>query len=123
MTTLKLQRLIDGGEDAIGRMSCSGDVGVGQDCQQLRGRATQDTGSIDVTHSACEGRRHRLEGFIGRPGTIGFDQQNAEVALVSVRARQLILEHWPNEAIVEQARGSVDDVEWFRLRVIGLDAT
>jgi hypothetical protein len=121
MTTLQLQRLVDGGQDAIGGMGRSGDVGVGQDGQQLRGRATQDARRIDVTHSACKGRGHRLEGFIGWAGAIGFDQQNAEVALVSMCARQLILEHWPNEAVVEQARGAVDDMEWFSLWVIGLD--
>ena len=122
MATLDAERFVDGGQDAIGSVRGSGDVRVGQDCEQLGRRATQDPRRVDVAHRTRKGRRHRLQGFLGWTGAIGLDQKHAEVALVPVSARQLVLEHGPYEAIVEQAGGAIDDVERFGLWVIGLDA-
>jgi hypothetical protein len=102
------------------RGSC--DVSVGQDGQQLRGCATKNSGRIDIAHGTGECGCHRLEGFLGRARAVGLDQQHSEVALVSVCARQLVLEYGANKAIVEQPGGAIDDMERFGLWVIGLDA-
>jgi hypothetical protein len=39
-----------------------------------------------------------------------------------VSARQLILEHRADEAIVEKSRGAIDDVERLGLGIVSLDA-
>jgi hypothetical protein len=122
MTTLDAERLVDGGEDAIGSVRRPGDVSVGEDGKQLGGRPTQDPWCVHVPHGACEGGRHRLENLFRRPDTIGLDQQNSEVALVAVRSGELVLQHGPDEAIVEEPRRAVDDVERLSLRIVGLDA-
>jgi hypothetical protein len=122
MTTLDAERLVDGGKDAIGCVRRPGDVRVGEDGQQLRRRATKDAWCVNVPHSAREGSRHRLEHLLRRPDTVCLDQQNSEVALVSVGSGELVLEHRPDEAIVEESGGAVHDVERFSLWVVGLDA-
>jgi len=47
-----------------------------------------------------------------------LDQDYAERAAVSMRARQLVLQHGPDEAVVEEPGGSIDDVERLRLRLV-----
>jgi hypothetical protein len=122
MTTLDAQRLVDGGKDAICSVRRPGDVGVGEDGEQLGRRPTQDSWCIDIAHGACEGGRHRLKHLLRLPDTICLDQQNSEIALVSVGSGELVLEHRPDEPIVEEPGGTVDDVERFSLWVVGLDA-
>jgi hypothetical protein len=122
MTTLYAQSFVDRGKDAIRGVSRSGHIRVGEDGQQLRGRATQDAGCVNVPHGAREGSRHSLEHLLRLPDTIRFNQQNTEVALVSVSSGELVLEHRADETIVEQPGGAVDDVKRFSLRVVGLDA-
>src|SRR5207249_3837294 len=52
-----------------------------------------------------------------------FDQKHTEVALISMRARQLVLEHRAHEPLVEETRGAINDVQRFGLRVVGSDST
>src|SRR5690348_12320968 len=40
-----------------------------------------------------------------------------------MRARQLVLEHWAHESLVEEACGPVDDVQRFSLRIVGPNST
>jgi hypothetical protein len=122
MTALDAQRLVDGGQDSVGGVSSSSDVCVGEDRQQLGRRATQDSGGVNVAHRSGKGRCHRLERFFRRTTAVGLDQQDSEVALISVGSSELILQHGPDEAIVEEAGGAVDNMERFGLGVVGLDA-
>jgi hypothetical protein len=122
MTTLYAERLVDGGKDAIGGVRRPGHVRVGEDGEQLRRRATEDAWCVNVPHGAREGSRHCLEHLLRLPDTICLDQQNSEVALVSVSSGELVLEHRTDEAIVEQSGGAIDDVKRFSLWVVGLDA-
>ena len=98
-------------------------VGVGQDGQKLRRSPAEDAGCVDVTDCTREGRCHRLQRFLRRTGAVGLDEQNPEVALVAVRARELVFEHRAHESIVEQARRAVDDVQRLRGRIVDLDPT
>jgi hypothetical protein len=122
MTTLDAQRLIDGREDAIGGVRRPGDIRVGEDGKQLGRRAPEDSWRVDIAHGAGESRSHRLECLFGRTDAISLDQEHSEVALVAVGPRELVLEHGPDESIVEETGGAVDDVERFSLRVVSLHA-
>lgn len=99
-------------------MGGAGDVGVGQDRQELRRGAPQDSGRVDVADGSGERRGHRLEGLVDGERAVGFDQQHAEVALVAVSPRELILQDRPHEAIVEESGGPVDDVQRLCLGIV-----
>jgi len=118
MTARWLESFVDRGQDPSGGMSGSGDVRVGKNGEQLGRDATKDPWSVDVANCARQCGCHGLESFVCRTHLVGFDQQDAEVALVAVGACQLVLEHWPDEAIVEEARGPIDDVEGLRVGII-----
>src|SRR5438309_199162 len=104
-------------------MRRTGDVGVGQDREELRRRTPEDSWCIDVADGAGEGGGHRLQRLVSSADSVGLDEEDAEVALVAVCARELILEHGPDETIVEEAGRAVDDVKGLGLRVVDLDAT
>ncbi len=123
MASGRLQRFVDSGKNAIGGVRRPGDVGVGQYRQQLGRGAAQDSWSVDVAHRARKGCSHCLQGFVCCADAIGFDEEDAKVALVSMRARELVLEHRSNETIVEEAGRAVDDVKGLGLRIIDPDST
>jgi hypothetical protein len=102
-------------------MRCAGDVGVGQDGEKLRRGAAQDSRRVDVAHSACEGGGHRLQSLFRCPGSVGLDEQDTKVALVAVRASELVLEHRAHKPIVEQSRRAVDDMQRLGHRIVDLD--
>jgi hypothetical protein len=95
------------------------DVGVGQDGEELRRRAPKNSRRVHVPHSARQCGGHRLEGFVRWTAAVGLDQENAQVPLVAVSARQLVLEDGTHEAFVEESRRPIDDVERLGLGVVG----
>jgi hypothetical protein len=103
-------------------MGGAGDVGVGQDGKELRRRASEYSRRVDVPHRARKRGRHRFEGLISSADSVGFDQQHAEVPLVTVSPGQLVLENRAHEAIVEEPGGAVDDMQGLGLWVISLDS-
>jgi hypothetical protein len=119
----RLQGFVDSGKDAIGGVRRTGDVGVGEDRQQLGWRAAEDSRSVNVPNGARQSCSHGLQGFVRCADAIGLDEEDAKVALVSMRARELILEHRSHEAIVEETGRAVDDVKRLGLRVIDPDST
>src|SRR6266851_5433773 len=123
MAARRLQGFVDSGKDAIGGVRRAGDVGVGEYRQQLGRRASEDSRSVDVANRARQGGSHGLQGFVRCPDAIGLDEEDAKVALVSMSACKLILEHRSHEAIVEEAGRAVDDVKGLGLWVIDPDST
>jgi hypothetical protein len=121
MAALQLQGLVDGGQHAVGGVCGPGDISVRQDGKELWRRAAENSWCVHIAHSAGERCGHRLEGFVGRTTAIGLDQKDAQVALVAVSPRQLVFEHRPDEAIVEESCRPVNDVERLRLWVVGPD--
>ena len=99
-------------------MRRAGDVGVGQDREELRWGAAEDARSVDVANGARESGGHRLERLIDRAGLRRLDEQHAEIALVPVSAGELVLQHGAHETLVEQAGGAVDDVQRLGMRII-----
>jgi len=116
---LWLERIVHGDEDSVGGMRGAGHVGVRQDGEQLRWRAPEHAWRVDVAHRAGERRGHRLQRFVGGQCSVHLDEKDAEVALVAVRPRELVLEHGPHESIVEEARRAVDDVQRLGLWIVG----
>src|SRR5207253_7570025 len=98
------------------------DVGVGKDGEELGRGAPEDARRVDVPDCARERGGHRLQGFVGGADSIGFDQQHAEVALVSMSPGELVLEDRAYEAIVEEPGGAVDDVQRLSVWVISFDS-
>ena len=123
MAALELQRFVDRRQDAVCGMGSSGDISVRQNGKELRRGAAKDSWRIHVPHGARQRGGHGLEGFVRRSAAIRLDQQNAKVALVPVRPRQLVLQHWTHEPLVEQACRPVDDVQGLSLRVVRSHAT
>ena len=70
MPALQLQGFVHCGKNSIGRVRGSRDVGVGEDGQELRRRAAQDSWGIDVTHGARQRSGHRLERIVGSTAAI-----------------------------------------------------
>ena len=103
-------------------MRGAGDVRVGEDGEELRRCSSEDAGSVDITHRAGEGGGHRLQRFVRRHRPVRLDEQHSEVALVPVRAGELVFEHGAHEPIVEQSSGAVDDVKGLGLRVVCPDS-
>jgi hypothetical protein len=122
MAALQLQGFVDSGQHAVGGVRGPGDIGVGQDGKELRRRPAENSRRVDVAHGACKRRGHRLEGFVSRTAAVGLDQKDAKVPLVPMSPRELVFEHRPNEAIVEESSRPVDDVQRFGLWVVGPDA-
>jgi hypothetical protein len=122
VAALQLHRFVDRGQDPVGGVSGPGDVCVRQDRQELRRGAAQHPGGVDVANRSRERRGHGLEGLLRRAGPVGLDQKHAEVSLVAVGPRQLVLEYWPHKTIVEESRGAIDNVKGFCLGVIGPDS-
>jgi hypothetical protein len=122
MAALQLKRFIDRRQDSIGGVGRARHISVRQDREELGRRPAEDSWGVDIAHGAGQRSRHRLEGLFRRTAAIGLDQQNAEVSLVSVSPRQLVLEDRPHEALVEESSGPVDYVERLRLRVVHPDA-
>src|SRR4029077_1233674 len=123
MAATWLERLVDGRQHAVRCVRRACDVGVRKDGEELRRRAPKDSWSVDIADGAGERRGHRLQRFVCSADSVGFDEENAKVALVSVRTRELVLEDGAHESIVEEAGRAVDDVKWLGLRVVDLDAT
>jgi hypothetical protein len=121
MAALQLQSFVDRGQHAVGGVRCPCDVGVGQDGKELRRRAPEDSWGVDIAHGAGKGRCHRLQGLVSGTAAIGFDQKDAKVPLIAVSPRELVFEHGPDEAIVEESSRPVDYVERLRLRVVSPD--
>lgn len=122
MTSRRLQGFVDSREDAICRVRGARDVRIGEYGQELRWRTAEDAWRVDVTHRAGQRGRHRLQSLLGGADSIGFDEKDSEVALIAMRARELVLEHGAHKAIVEEACGAIDDVQGLGLRVVHLDA-
>lgn len=121
MAALQLQGFVDGRQHAVGGVRGPGDIRVGQDGKELRGRAAENTRSVHITNGAGKRRGHRLEGFIGRAAAVGLDEKDAQVPLVPVSPRELVFEHRTDEAIVEESGRPVDDVKRLSLWVVGPD--
>ena len=97
-------------------------VRVRQDGEELGRGAPEHPGRVHVTHRAGERRGHRLERVVGWKRAVDLDEEHAEVALIAVRARELVFEDGAHEAIVEQACGAVDDVQRLGLWVVRSDS-
>jgi hypothetical protein len=121
MAALQLQGFVDRGQHSVGGVRGPCYIGVGQDRKELRRRASEDSWRIDIAHGAGEGRCHRLQGLVSGTAGIGFYQKDAEVPLIAMSPRELVFEHRPDEAIVEESGRPVDYVERFGLWVVGPD--
>ena len=93
-------------------------VGVGKDREELRRCTTQDAWSVDIAHGARQRGGHRLQHLVGGSHLRTLDEKHAEVALIAVRARELIFQHRSHEPFVEEACGPVDDVQRLSLRIV-----
>jgi len=98
------------------------DIGVREDGKELGRGAPEHPGRVDVAHRAGERRGHRLERVVGRNRAVDLDEEHAEVALIAVRACELVFEDGAHEAIVEEAGGAVDDVQRLGLWVVRSDS-
>lgn len=118
MAALQLQGFVDGGQHSVGGVRGPGDVSVGQDGQELRRRAAENTRRVHVANGAGKRGGHRLKGFVSRTAAVGLDQKNSKVSLVPMSPRKLVFEHGPNETIIEESCRPVDDMERLRLWVV-----
>jgi hypothetical protein len=123
VTTLKFQRLVDCGQDAVGCMRGPSDIRVGQDGKKLWRRAAQDSWRVHISYCARERCGHRLQGVLRLTAGVGLDKKHAEISLIPVGARELVLEHGPYKAIVEEAGRPIDDVQGLSLGIISPHAT
>jgi hypothetical protein len=118
---LQLQGFVDSGQHAVGGVRGPRDIGVGQDGKELRRRAAENSWRVDIAYGARKRRGHRFQGFVSRTAAAGFDQEDAKVSLVPMSPRQLVFEHRPDEAFIEESSRSVHDVERLGLWVVGPD--
>ena len=116
---MQLQRFIDRGKHPVGGVGGARDIGVRQDREELWWGSAQDARRINVADCAGERGRHHLQRLLGRTCTVRLDEQDPEIPLITVRPCQLILENGTHKTIVEEARGPIDDVQGFSLRVVG----
>jgi hypothetical protein len=120
---LQLERLVDGSKHSVGRVCGPRDIGVGQDGKELWRCPPQHPWCVDITDRACQSGCHCLQGLLRSNRSIGLDQKDAKISLITVSPRKLVLENRPHETIVEEARGPIDYVKRLGLGVIDLYAT
>ena len=119
MPPVQLQRFVDRGQHPVGGVGCTRDVSVRQDREKLRRGPAQDAWRVDVSDGAGQRRGHHLQRLFRRAGPVRLDQEDAEVALITVRPRQLILENRTDKTIVEEPGCPVHYVERFGLGIVG----
>ena len=122
MTATQLQRFIDRRQHPVGGVRGAGNVGVGEDGQELWRSSAQDARRVDIADRAGQSGGHHLQGLFRRTRAVRLDEEDPEVPLITMGPCQLILEDGTHETVVEEARGPVDYVKRFRLWVVGAHA-
>jgi hypothetical protein len=118
MTAIHLQRFIDRRQHAVGGVGGAGNVGVWEDGQELWRGSAQDAGRVDVADCAGQRGGHHLQRLFWRTRAVRLDKEDPEIPLITMGSCQLILEDGTHESVVEEARGPIDDVQRFGLRIV-----